>query len=132
MDLEILKIASYTENHKILSNYTHKSKLKNSLCGDEMQISLKVEKDEIIEFGYECKSCIYCQASASTLSRVSINKSLNKIIELINLVYNFSDSSELKFPKEWKDFKILFNKKNFPRKECILLPFKTLSKAIKY
>ncbi len=132
MDLEILKIASYTENHKILSNYTHKSKLKNSLCGDEMQISLKVEKDEIINFGYECKSCIYCQASASTLSRVSINKSLNKIIELINLVHNFSDSSEIKFPKEWKDCKILFNKKNFPRKECILLPFKTLSKAIKY
>ena len=32
MDLEILKIASYTENHKILSKYTHKSKLKNSLC----------------------------------------------------------------------------------------------------
>ena len=131
MDLEVLKIASNTENHKVLNNVTHFSKLKNPICGDEMDISLRIIDKKIKDFGYQCKSCIYCQASASTLSRVSINKSLNKIIELINLVYNFSNNSELKFPKEWKDFKILFNKKNFSKKECILLPFKTLSKALK-
>ena len=35
------------------------------------------------------------------------------------------------FPKEWKKLEILFNKKNISRKECILLPFKTLAKALK-
>tara|TARA_B100001029_G_C14848605_1_gene332408 strand:+ start:116 stop:514 length:399 start_codon:yes stop_codon:yes gene_type:complete len=131
MDLKILKIASDTVNHKILSNYSHKTKLKSSLCGDEMQISLKIKNNKIIKFGYECKSCIYCQASASVLSRISKNKSLESIIELINLVHNFSDNSELEFPKKWEEFKILFNKKNLSRKECILLPFKTLSNALK-
>ena len=43
----------------------------------------------------------------------------------------FSKTSELKFSKEWKELKILFNKKNISRKECILLPFKTLSKTLK-
>ena len=37
MDLEIIKIASNTENNKILKNHTHSSKMKNSICGDEMQ-----------------------------------------------------------------------------------------------
>ena len=40
MDLEILKIASDTENHKVLTDCTHSSKGKNPLCGDEMKISL--------------------------------------------------------------------------------------------
>ena len=54
MNLEILKIASNTDNHKVLSNHTHHSKLKNPICGDEMQISVKVVKDNIIDFGYQC------------------------------------------------------------------------------
>ena len=68
MDLEILKIASSTENHKILNDYTHHSKLKNPICGDEMQINIKIVKNKIYDFGYQCKSCVYCQASASLLS----------------------------------------------------------------
>ena len=44
MDLEILKIASDTKNHKVIDDYTHISKQKNHLCGDEMQISLKIGK----------------------------------------------------------------------------------------
>ena len=51
MDLEILKIASNTENHKIINDHTHKSKQKNPLCGDEMEISLKVRNQKIVDFG---------------------------------------------------------------------------------
>ena len=40
MDLEILNIASDTDNNKNIKNYTHYSKLRNSLCGDEVQIKL--------------------------------------------------------------------------------------------
>ena len=89
MDLEILKIASNTENHKIINDHTHKSKQKNPLCGDEMEISLKVRNQKIVDFGYQCKSCIYCQASVSLLSRISIYKSISKIKNLINISQNF-------------------------------------------
>ena len=43
MDLRILEIASNTENNKVLDNFTHKSKNKNTICGDEMEISLIVK-----------------------------------------------------------------------------------------
>ena len=74
MDLEILKIASEDDNYKYLKNYTHHSKLKNSLCGDEIQINLIIKEDKIKDFGYQGKSCVYCRASASLLSKISINK----------------------------------------------------------
>ena len=131
MDLEILKIASNTENHKILDNFSHSSKQKNPLCGDEMLISLKVSNNKILDFAYQCKSCIYCQASVSILSRVSINNTIDKIKKLVNFTETFFSNNKNTFPKEWKIFNKLFNKKNVSRKECLMLPFKTLAKALK-
>tara|TARA_Y100000996_G_scaffold176776_1_gene137692 strand:- start:304 stop:702 length:399 start_codon:yes stop_codon:yes gene_type:complete len=131
MDLEILQIAADTKNIKDIKNFTHKSKYKSKMCGDEIEISLIVKDQKIIDMGYQCKSCIYCQASASLLSKLSVNKSLIKINELIEFVNNFFKNTNLKFSKEWKPFEKLFDKKNISRKECILLPFKTVTKALK-
>ena len=131
MDLEILQIAADTKNNKDIKNFTHKSKYKSKMCGDEIEISLIVKDQKIIDMGYQCKSCIYCQASASLLSKLSVNKSLIKINELIEFVNNFFENTNLKFSKEWKPFEKLFDKKNISRKECILLPFKTVTKALK-
>ena len=131
MDLEILEIASDTVNHKNLDDCTHKSKQKNPICGDEMEVSVKISENQILDFAYQCKSCIYCQASASVLSKFSINNTINNINEIITFVDVFFENNNAKFPKEWKKLEILFNKKNISRKECILLPFKTLAKALK-
>ena len=131
MDIEILKIAANTNNNKDIKNFTHKSKNKNPLCGDEMEISLIVKNRKISKIGYQSKSCIYCQASASLLSKLSINKSLEKINELSTFVERYFKNTNLKFTKEWKQFEKIFNKKNISRKECILLPFKTMTKALK-
>jgi nitrogen fixation NifU-like protein len=30
-----------------------------------MEISLVVKNDKVIDMGYQCKSCVYCQASVS-------------------------------------------------------------------
>ena len=130
MDLEILKIASNTDNHKVLKKCTHNSKLKNPICGDEMQISLKVVKDNIVDFGYQCKSCVYCQASVSLLSKNTLNKKLLNVENLLKIAETFFEKENTTFPKEWSIFNKIFNKKNSSRKECILLPFKTLSKAL--
>ena len=131
MDLEILKIDSDTKNHRDLKNCSHFAKFKNPLCGDKMNVSLIVKEDKITDFAYECKSCVYCQASASILSKTSINKSIKKIKEIITIANNFFENASEKFPKEWKILEKLFNKKNISRKECLLLPFKTLAKALK-
>ena len=131
MDLKILQIASNTENNKIIKNHTHNAKFKNPICGDEMEISLNVKDEKILDFGYQCKSCVYCQASVSLLSRNVTGISIINLKNLLNIVEKFSIDEHIVFPKEWNVFKQIFNKKNISRKECLLLPFKTLSKALK-
>ena len=131
MDLRLLEIASHTENNKVIENFTHKSKHKNPLCGDEMEISLIVENDVIKDMGYQCKSCIYCQASVSLLSRKIKNISIEEIKIFIKHGEKLFDDIKVNIDKHWKDFKEIFIKKNLNRKECLLLPFRTLLKAIK-
>ena len=131
MDLRILEIASNTENNKVIDNFTHKSKNKNPICGDEMEISLIVEDDKVIDMGYQCKSCIYCQASVSLLSQKIKNKNLIEIEQFITSCENIFENTKILLEKHWKDFLELFDRKNISRKECLLLPLRTVLKALK-
>ena len=131
MDLRLLEIASHTENNKVIENFTHKSKHKNPLCGDEMEISLIVENDVIKDMGYQCKSCIYCQASVSLLSRKIKNISIEEIKIFITHGEKLFDDAKISIEKHWKDFKKILDKKNLTRKECLLLPLRTVLKALK-
>ena len=130
MDLRILEIASNTENNKILDKHTHKSKNKNPICGDEMEIRLIVRNNKIVDMGYQCKSCVYCQASVSLLSQNIKDKSLDEIKEFIDICENIFDNTKIILKKKWIDFKELFDKKNISRKECLLLPLRTIKKAL--
>ena len=135
MDLKIIEIASHTENQKVIKNYTHQSKNKNPLCGDEMEISLIVKDNIVEDIGYQCKSCIYCQASVSLLSRFVMQTPIEKITVFLSQASSFFDESFENSKKinikGIEDFKNIMNSKNISRKECLLLPFKTLSKALK-
>ena len=130
MDLRILEIASNTENNKIIHNFTHNFKNKNPICGDEMEISLVVENDKVIDMGYQCKSCVYCQASVSLLSQRIKNKKLDEIKNFINSCENIFENTKIVLERSWKDFIELLDKKNSSRKECLLLPLRTVLKAL--
>ena len=131
MDLRILEIASHTDNNKILEKATHYSKNKNPICGDEMEISLIVKDNLVKDMGYQCKSCVYCQASVSLLSRKIKNRNIQEIKEFIGSSEKIFDDVKTRIGKHWKDFKENLDKKNLSRKECLLLPLRTVLKALK-
>ena len=130
IDKEIIKIASNTENHGVLDNHTHSSKLKNAICGDEMKIYLIVKNDKITNFKYECESFIYCQASVSLLSRKAKNKSIENVKNFAEHAKNCFEKNTKSFDKEWKEFDKIMTKNNISRKECLLLPINTALDAI--
>ena len=130
IDKEIIKIASNTENHGALDNHTHFSKLKNSICGDDMKIYLIVENNKITNFKYECESCIYCQASVSLLSRKAKNKLIEKVKNFAQQANDCFDKSVNSFGKEWKEFDKIITKNNISRKECLLLPINAMLDAL--
>tara|TARA_Y100001935_G_scaffold245522_1_gene239224 strand:- start:374 stop:772 length:399 start_codon:yes stop_codon:yes gene_type:complete len=130
MDLEVLNIAANTDHNKNIENHTHVSKLKNSLCGDEMQIEVILKNEKILDLGYQGKSCVYCQASASLLSKISINSQKKRINDLCDKAELYFDDDVKINDKKWISLKKLIKKKNINKKDCILLPFKTLKKIV--
>ena len=130
IDKEIIRIASNTDNHGTLDNHTHFSKLKNSICGDDMKIYLIVENNKITNFKYECESCIYCQASVSLLSRKAKNILIEKVKNFARKANSYFDKNKNSFDKEWKEFDKIMTKNNISRKECLLLPINTMLDAL--
>ncbi len=130
MDINILKLASDTKNNKFIGNCTHSTKFKSQICGDEIEIFLIIKDNMIKDFTYQSQSCIYCNASANIASKNFKRKSKSKIKNFLKLLEQFNDKENILFPNEWKDFKKIFNKKNFARKDCITLPIKALKKII--
>ena len=130
MDINILKLASDTKNNKYIENCTHSTKFKSQICGDEIEIFLIIKDNIIKDFTYQSQSCIYCNASANIASKNFKRKSKSKIKNFLKLLEQFNDKENILFPNEWKDFKKIFNKKNFARKDCITLPIKALKKII--
>lgn len=128
MDLKILQIASDTTYMNNIEKFTHHAKKKNAYCGDKILVRLYVENNVIKNIGYETKSCIYCQASASLLSKKIINQNIKITKKILSNINEFYNNSEYLFKNSLNK---IFNKKNYKRKECIYLPVKTILYALK-
>jgi nitrogen fixation NifU-like protein len=81
--------------------------------------------------GYQCKSCVYCQASVSLLSRKIKHKKIHEIKDFLSTAEGFFTDVKMNTEKHWNDFKEILDKKNISRKECLLLPLRTVLKALK-
>ena len=128
---EIIRIASNSSNVGLNNKYSHKISLKNKLCGDKITLELVVNKQKIMSMKYETESCIYCEASASLLSKKIKKFTLQTIKnDFINLKKILKDR-KIKIPKKFADFKKLFNSDNFNRYNCLFLPFDAVIKALK-
>ena len=129
MDLKILRLASDTKSQRKLLDFTHNSKAKNPLCGDEIQLFLKIKNGKINGISYQGKNCVYCQASANLLSSDSNGKKVEEMIEVCDCANEFFISKG-KLSNNLKRYKELLSSKNLNRKECILLPFNALKKGL--
>ena len=128
---EIIKIASNTSNVGLNDQYSHKISLKNKLCGDKITLELIVLKGKILSMKYETESCVYCDASASLLSKKIKKFNVKTIKDEFRNLKNIFKNKEFKIPKKFADFNELFNSDNFNKYNCIFLPFDAVIKALK-
>ena len=110
-------------------SFSKKGYSQHALSIEQLQYTRK--NDVIKDMGYQCKSCIYCQASVSLLSRKIKEKKVKEIISFIAVGEQLFNDAKVSLEKHWKDFKEILDKKNLSRKECLLLPLRTIAKALK-
>ena len=128
---EIFKLASNTSNVGLKNKYSHKASLKNVFCGDKIVLEIVANKKKINSMNYETESCIYCEASASLLSRKIKKLYIEDIKNDFAELKRISKHKNIRLPKKYSDFKRLLNSDNFSRFKCIFLPFDAVIKALK-
>ncbi len=128
---EIIKIASNTTNVGLKNKYSHKISLKNTFCGDKITLELVVNNEKISSMKYETESCVYCEASASLLSKIIKKLNIHTLKkDFISLKKN-SKNNNMQIPRKFAGFNKLLNSDNFSRYKCIFLPFDAVIKALK-
>jgi len=127
---EIIKIASDTSNCGVKNNSELIATSKNKLCGDKITIEIEVNNDKIKYMSYETESCIFCQASASLLSKIIRKANIVSLRNDVNEINMSHKNKKIILKRKYKPFRVLFQKKYKERFSCILLPFNALLKVV--
>ena len=131
INLKIINLAANTEYYGLKKNSTHYAYCKNKICGDKIKVEINSNGVKIKEMRYETESCIFCQASASILSKVVGSIPVKNLKKEIKNIYSFFEKEDVVLPRKYNLFKPLINRKNKNRLECIMLPFNAILKALK-
>ena len=125
----LLKLANNTKYYGLRNIFTHKAKIKNNKCGDNITLEIVAKNNRLTSMRYEGESCVYCQISANLLAEKIdiINK--DNFMEIYDILKSslFEDKT---LGKDLKNFSVLFNVKNLNRSDCIMLPLNALRKIL--
>ena len=128
---KIIKIATDTRYSGLNNIFTHRSSIKNSLCGDKIKIEVITKNTKISSMRYETESCILCEASASLMAKKFKNYPLKELKKNINILKDNIKNKKLIYSSKFKEYENLINKNNDNRLNCVTLPLDCLLKAFK-
>ncbi len=130
-------IIEYSQNLKHfgeIENPTIKEEGVNRSCGDEVQLYLIIENDQLKKIRYTGQGCSICMASTEMMAEYTENQNVKEIEDLI---HNFkhmilsSDNEYFSLPKQYEELEALRGVKKFPiRVKCATLSWNTLEQAL--
>jgi nitrogen fixation NifU-like protein len=119
-------------NKSALEDATHSITLNNPMCGDVIELMLKIDKDQIVEAHYMGKGCSISQASVSMLTEQVKGRTLAEAHQLADKFTNMlHGDAELAKDKELGNLRALAGVSKFPvRIKCALLGWDCLESLI--
>jgi nitrogen fixation NifU-like protein len=120
-------------NWGTLAEATHQAEGVNPLCGDRLQLAVKVANDAVEAIAFEGESCAICKASASMMTSAVKGKPRG---EAEQLIHEFRDMATGKLDTEREEhhlgrLTVFSGVKDLPtRVKCAILPWHTLHAAL--
>jgi len=120
-------------NKGALEHPTHTAGLNNPLCGDEIDLQLRIEGDVIKEVRFVGHGCSISQAAASMMTQILKDRPVAEALALSARMTAMmhGDESAAK-DKALGDLRALAGVSKYPvRVKCALLPWNALTDAVK-
>ncbi|MFH0882692.1 MAG: SUF system NifU family Fe-S cluster assembly protein [bacterium] len=106
----------------------------NPVCGDEVEMRVRMNGDVIEDLGVHCVGCAISVASGSMLAEIARGKSISELKQIASAIKQMltngepSDAVDL---SELSDLEVLEGVRNFPvRIKCALLAWVTLIEGL--
>lgn len=115
-------------NHYIMDSPTSSSRGFNPLCGDKLEIFLKIADNIIIDISFKGSGCAISQASGSLMTEIIKGKTITKAKEIFASFHNMltKDSTNC-----LDKLTVLAGVKNYPaRVKCATLAWHTFDAAL--
>lgn len=120
-------------HYGVLANATHQAEGYNPLCGDKIEVYLRVEDDRIAAIQFEAACCAICKASASMMMDALSGQTLAQS-ESINAVVSRILITDTEAPTldTLGELAALAGVRKFPaRVKCASLPWRTYQAALR-
>ena len=120
-------------NKGALEGATHSVSLNNPLCGDEIDLQLRVADDVIRDVRFIGRGCSISQASASMMTQLLKDRTVPQALTLAARMSAMMQGDETAAKdKTLGDLRALAGVSKFPvRIKCALLPWNALTDAMK-
>ncbi len=103
----------------------------NPLCGDQIQLYVKLEGDRIRDIGFQGSGCAISRASASLMTSALKGKSAGEAEELFQRFHRLVTSEEESDPASLGKLAVFCGVREFPaRVKCASLAWHTLRAAL--
>ncbi len=128
----ILNHNKHPRQYGALVDYTHTAEGYNPLCGDKLNIYVKLDGDEIEAIQFEAASCAICKASASMMMEALQGQTL-EAAQAQNTRVNQLLTTDVEADMEADgELASLVGVRKFPaRVKCATLPWHTFESALK-
>lgn len=120
-------------NKGALEGATHTVSLTNPLCGDEIDLHLRVDGDQITAARFVGRGCSISQASASMMTQLVTGRSVPQALALAGrMSAMLQGDADAARDKTLGELRALAGVAKFPvRIKCALLPWNALTDAVK-
>ena len=115
-----------------LADATHEAEGLNPLCGDRLELDVKVANDMVESIAFEGESCAICKASASMMTTVVKGKPRSDAEQLIREFRDMATGNldTAKTPHHLGRLTVFAGVRDLPtRVKCAILPWHTLHAA---
>jgi len=126
----LVRLARLSLGKGRLASASATSTLDNPLCGDRVTIDVAMEGDRLVGLAHEVKGCLLCEAAASTIAELFPGKQRSEIKAGIAAISQLMQEGTLP-AGQWPAMEVFTPVHSTrSRRNCVLLPFRALERAI--